>query len=359
MIIESYDVKANSRRAFVSVESRTMSAKRKLRTVPETVTESETSEEDRIVISERAKNLAKHNTERNFDDGVASVNRKTASTETISPVSDPQTPQDSVELKLRMLETMLEVLTGRRARMRMQAITGGGECSHNPGSLYLSGGGNEGGNVGHLYFESERVSYQPRGIIQTADGRMISVDISMFMSYEFAAYMSISIELTRAVDPLILNYGGTAASMLDEKFDFDLTLDRTSEQVSVPGEDSGLLVASRYGDWKAGDGSVLSEQNAVNTLDGLRTYDSVRNGWVDGNDDIFSKLRIRSSDKDGNDQVFTLENTSAGVASPVDNNARFSFQNIHNNSNGIMRSASLFLKDNSSATTVSYLDMTI
>ncbi|MDR2569744.1 MAG: hypothetical protein LBD23_05545 [Oscillospiraceae bacterium] len=217
----------------------------------------------------------------------------------------------------------------------------------------------DGWRIEQFEFESEQVSYQAQGVVKTADGRTINVDISMFMSRQFTSYMGINVETARPIDPLVINYGGTAASLLDEKFQFDLTMDGSLDSLSVLGEGSGFLAIDWNGDRKINDGSQLFGPSSGCGFSELRKYDTDGNGWIDANDEIFDKLVVWHRDKDGNDTVHTLKELGIGAIFLGDIATEFSFKGDSNETLGVMRSTSFFLMQCGGAGTVSHIDMMV
>ena len=212
-------------------------------------------------------------------------------------------------------------------------------------------------NVESYQYESEAVSYQASGIVHTADGKTITVDINMSMSREFVSFMGISGNGSRLVDPLVINYGGTAASLTGEKFQFDLTMDGNMDSLSVLNEGSGFLAIDWNGDGIINDGSELFGPTTGCGFSELRKYDTDGNGWIDQNDEIFDKLVVWSRDKDGNDTVYTLKELGIGAIFLGDIPTEFSFKSESNETLGVMRSTSFFLKKCGGAGTLSHVDM--
>jgi len=217
----------------------------------------------------------------------------------------------------------------------------------------------DGWRVEHFRYESEEVSYQAQGIVKTADGRTINVDINMYMSRQFVSYMGINVETSRPIDPLVINYGGTAASLMGERFMFDLTADGSLDSLAVLGEGSGFLAIDRNGDGKINDGSELFGPSTGCGFSELRKYDTDGNGWIDENDEIFDKLVVWHRDKDGNDTTYTLKELGIGAIYLGDIATEFSFKDDNNGTLGVMRSTSFFLKECGGAGTVSHIDMMI
>jgi len=212
-------------------------------------------------------------------------------------------------------------------------------------------------SIESFQYESEEVSYQASGIIHTADGKTIAVDINMSMSREFTSFMNISGNGSLPIDPLVINYGGTAASLTGESFSFDLTMNGELDKLAVLGAGSGFLAIDWNGDGKINDGSELFGPSTGCGFSELRKYDTDSNGWIDSNDEIFNKLVVWSRDKDGNDTVYTLKELGIGAIFLGDIATEFSFKDENNDTLGVMRSTSFFLKYCGGAGTLSHIDM--
>ena len=361
MIIESYDVQTSSQRTFVSAQSTTMRATREIREAPESVSVPAAGREaeDSVSISDRFKDMHKKMKDSSL--------RRLAEGAQASEINKTGTkiPSSPEELKMRLIELMLEMMTGKKSSIKPLKQDGNAEARN---TLDLSGfgGGNpvraqivDGWNLEHFQYESERVSYQAQGVVRTADGRTINVDINMFMSRQFVSYMNINIEVSRPVDPLVINYGGTAASLLGERFQFDLTMDGTMDNLAVLSEGSGFLAIDWEGNGIIKDGSQLFGPSSGCGFSELRKHDTDGNGWIDANDEIFSKLVVWSRDADGNDKVFTLKELGIGAIFLGDIETEFSFKDESNQTLGIMRSTSFFLKECGSGGTVSHIDLMV
>jgi hypothetical protein len=211
------------------------------------------------------------------------------------------------------------------------------------------------------HYESETMRYDAQGLIRTADGKTMSVDVSLSMSREFTASLGISQALiqTAVTDPLVINYGGAAASLTAEKYDFDLDVDGVSDRISFAGEGSGFLALDKNGDGKINDGSELFGPQSGSGFGELRDYDVDRNGWIDENDGIFSKLLVWSKDRDGNDILMTLKEADVGAIFLGDVPTQYTLGEYSGNSDGEIRSTSIYLKEGGGAGVVQHIDLSI
>ena len=280
------------------------------------------------------------------------------------------------EVKLSLLEMMIKALTGKDVKgNKIKQYDGNKHSGHHGQSNgapqnqlpHFSGGNGDSRpsnvsimSVERFVYESESVSYSAQGLINTADGQQISVDINMNMSRQFVSYESASIEFERPLcDPLVINYAGSAASLTDETYSFDLDFDGAADNINFAGEGSGFLAYDKNGDGKISDGRELFGPQTGSGFSELREYDQDGNGWIDENDDIYSKLSVWSKDKDGNDVLYSLKQVDVGAIYLGDVETQFSMTDSNNNTMGVMRSTSFFLKDSGGAGTISHIDLAI
>jgi hypothetical protein len=210
------------------------------------------------------------------------------------------------------------------------------------------------------YYESETLTYQSKGIVNTADGKSIQIDIGFSMSRELYASMKTETTFEQAVcDPLVINYGGTAASLTDETFQFDLTLDGKKDNIHFASQGSGFLALDVNGDGKINDGSELFGPTTGSGFSELRAHDTDKNGWIDENDAVFNKLVIWSKNSDGTDTLYTLKDLGIGAIYLGDVATSFHLQSSEDKTVGQMQATSFFLKEDGGAGTISHIDLVV
>ncbi len=104
---------------------------------------------------------------------------------------------------------------------------------------------------------------------------------------------------TSGVLPIILDLDGDGIEMVDlEKspIQFDMNNDGVRDQTGWVGADDGLLVLDRNGNGIIDDAREISfaadDQQAVTDLEGLRAWDSNRNGFLEAGDTDFARFQI-------------------------------------------------------------------
>lgn len=209
------------------------------------------------------------------------------------------------------------------------------------------------------YEETESTYFNAKGIVKTADGREIEINIEVGMSRRFTSYFKEELELAqiKTCDPLVLNFDGNAAELTDQKFYFDIDGDGVLDEISQLGSGSGYLALDKNGDGVINDGNELFGPQSGNGFADLAKYDADGNGWIDENDPIWSQLKIWCKNPDGTDTLYTLAEKGIGAICLQNASTEFSLNNSNNQTNGIIRSTGIFLYENGNVGTVQHLDV--
>ncbi len=288
-------------------------------------------------------------------------------------------PQSAAELKEMLLQKMIEALSGKKFSFKSslgafrpnESIRNQSLSQIGSSSMVLFGRGKgftEGGTMVSRSEtqENQSVSYNAAGVVKTADGKTINFNIGMSMSRQSAAmaetvlgFIPAQQAAKKPIDPLVINYGGTAMSLSDEKFQFDLDADGILDTISFAGQGSGFLCLDMNGDGKINDGSELFGTKSGNGFEDLRKYDKDNNGWIDEADEIYDKLRIWSKDKDGNDVLYTLKELDVGAINLNESKTPYTMYDSKGNAAGLMQSSSFFLKDSGGGGMISHIDILV
>ena len=284
-------------------------------------------------------------------------------------LSDPE------KLKLTLIERMLELLTGKDFHFILpEDLTKGaasgtakGEDSRQAPTHTAALRAAAQPSFGAIYrkseswAETESMSFSAKGVVHTSDGRSIAIDVSLSLSRSFIAANYQELRLgTAAKDPLVINLDAPSAALTQTKFSFDLDADGTADQISFVGAGSGFLALDKNGDGVANDGGEFFGTVSGDGFADLAAYGGDRNGWIDGNDPVFERLRIWSRAEDGSFTLIALGQRGIGaiylgsVASNDSPNDETTNQN-----NGTIRRTGVFLRQDGTAGTVQHVDLSL
>ncbi len=163
------------------------------------------------------------------------------------------------------------------------------------------------------YQETERTSVQAKGLFQTADGKEVAFDFQINMSRSFTSAFNLQLQAGRQIDPLVVNYPGTAAQIGQDRFEFDLDMDKEVEEMAFPGRGSGFLALDTNGDGEINDGSELFGPASGDGFAELAAHDQDGNGWIDEGDEVFGELKVWSKGADGQDRLTGIGKLGIGA----------------------------------------------
>ena len=271
--------------------------------------------------------------------------------------------------ELHILILMIEKMTGQKIRLlssddlrpissaEQPAIT----ATPAPPTAPRAGFGVEYDRVAS-YSESEQTTMQAAGIIKTSDGKEISFSLNLVMQRQYSETSSTSLRLgdaARKTDPLIINFGGTAAQLSEQRFAFDLDSDGKNEQINSPLSGSGFLTLDRNGDGKINNGSELFGPATGNGFSELAQYDGDGNNWIDENDAVYQQLQVWTRDTAGNNKLASLAALGVGAVSLQAADTPFDIKTTSNQLLGSVLTSSVFLNENGTAGSVQQIDLTV
>lgn len=270
-----------------------------------------------------------------------------------------------LDLKLQILVSVVEMLTGRRVKLfdaselskPQDAVAAepqpAGEDSRTPTantpevSLHFE--------YRAIREEAQLARYQASGKVTTADGRQIDFALQLDMArYEYEeSSVTLDAGNARPKDPLVLNLGTDRARLLDERFSFDLEGDGKTEQLARLGSGSFFLALDRNGNGEIDSGKELFGPQSGNGFADLAELDQDGNGWIDEGDEAFSRLRLWRPDEA---KLGLLE---AGVgAIALDHRATpFDLKTASGETAGQIRSTGLYLSEQGAPGTLQQIDL--
>ncbi len=213
------------------------------------------------------------------------------------------------------------------------------------------------------HYEQEQMTFSSAGQVMTEDGRIIdfSLDLAMDRSTltttaEHAVIQSWQ-EQMALIDPLMISLDGTVPELGDIRFEFDLDNDGTTEEISFAASGSGFLSFDKNSDGVINDGSELFGPGTGNGFGELGVYDLDGNGWIDENDDVFSKLSVWTKDEAGNDVLTTLADAGIGAIYLGSAQTGFELTGADNTLQGQVQQSGVFLFENGNVGMIQQIDL--
>ncbi len=197
------------------------------------------------------------------------------------------------------------------------------------------------------YRETEKMTFQASGVIETADGRRIDISASLRMSREYYEESSLIVRAGNAVtiDPLVINFDGLGAQLSQTRFAFDIDSDGTPDQIAMLRPGSGYLVLDRNGDGVVNDGSELFGPATGQGFAELAQFDEDGNRFIDEGDSIYHQLRIWVMNEDGSSQLFALGDKNIGAIFLGHVSTPFQLKDSGNQSLGEVVRSSIYLSE--------------
>jgi hypothetical protein len=206
------------------------------------------------------------------------------------------------------------------------------------------------------HYESEQTSFSAQGLVKTADGKEISFSMDLSMSREYFSEERLEIKAGAAlIDPLVINYAGTAAELEDMSFEFDLTMDGKAETIRQLAPGSGFLVFDKNKDGKVNDGSELFGPQTGDGFEELAAYDEDSNNWIDENDSIYTKLSLWNRENDA-DVLTSLKKANVGAIYLGNADTSFDLKNQSNELMAQVQKTGVYLKETGGVGTVQQID---
>ena len=161
-------------------------------------------------------------------------------------------------------------------------------------------------------------------------------------------------------DPLVINIDSNITSVSDKKFKFDIDSDGKEDEISSLGKGSGFLALDKNNDGKINDGTELFGTKSGDGFKDLAEYDEDKNGWIDENDSIFSKLKVWTKDEEGNDRLLNLKEADVGAIYLNNIDTQFSFKPDGVDDNGVLRKTGTYLMESTGAAgSVAHVDLAL
>lgn len=291
----------------------------------------------------------------------------------------PLSEDDAVEPRLALLARMIELITGRKLRVmtakefdaiatpsKATAETTASKSPATPAPAAM----NNGPMLSYTFdyrevrAEVEQTAFAAQGIVRTSDGKEIRFELGLMMERAHYEEFSLSVvqgqvQQGQGIDPLVLNFDGTAAQLQNLRFAFDLDGDGNTEDVPLLGPGSGYLAFDLDGNGRIDSGRELFGPQSGDGFADLAKLDDDGNGWIDENDAAFDKLGIWTPAAEGAGTLGSLRDYGVGalylgrVATP------FAVRSQDNAGLGVIQSSGFYLREDGRAGAMQHLDLLI
>ena len=210
--------------------------------------------------------------------------------------------------------------------------------------------------------ESEHTQFSAEGVVRTRDGQDIRFSLQLEMQRYHREESWSRLRLGDAavpVDPLVINFDGTAAQLQELRFDFDLNGDGHSEAVPMLAGARGYLALDRNQNQHIDNGLELFGPATGNGFAELAAHDSDGNGWIDEDDAVFHQLRVWTPSADSAGSLRTLPEAGVGAMHLGSVDTPFSLRSADNSTLGAIRATSAYLHEDGRAGTVQQIDLAV
>jgi hypothetical protein len=209
-------------------------------------------------------------------------------------------------------------------------------------------------------FESETTTFTASGVAKTADGKTISFTLGLSMHRE---YLEETHGVLRAgdaaVDPLVVNFNGTAAQLSDVAFRFDLQGDGDEDAIPTLEQGSGFLALDKNGDGRINNGTELFGPSSGDGFAELAAYDTDGNQWIDESDPIYAQLRLWQPDADGKGALTTLSEGQVGAIYLGHAETPFSLMTAQNALQGKIVASGIYLSEAGTVGSIQQVDLAV
>ncbi|MFN8524785.1 MAG: hypothetical protein U0821_16945 [Chloroflexota bacterium] len=298
---------------------------------------------------------------------VSAADQVTAKAKTDAEEANQEIDGDS---KLQVLIALIERTTGHRIRrVKLEAATAdapklegvdSAAAANTPAPPPRQGWGVEYDSVTRVA-EHEQTTFAAEGVVKTADGKEIKLNLDLQMTRDYVSEERVSIRAGDAVrkDPLVINYGGSAAELLAGKTEFDVDADGKADQIATLQPGSAYLALDLNGDGAINDGSELFGTKSGDGFADLARYDDDHNGWIDEGDAVFSRLKLWNQAAGGTSSLQSIQAQQIGAIYLGRQATPFELKDANNQSLGAVRSTGIFLRENGSVGSVQQIDLTV
>ncbi|WDP84125.1 MAG: hypothetical protein HUN05_02250 [Desulfobacter sp.] len=204
--------------------------------------------------------------------------------------------------------------------------------------------------------ETQNTLVRARGVVETQDGQTLNFSLDVAMERESARF---SYETIQMVDPLVINFQGTAAQLSDQKMEFDLNGDGERQTIARLKSGSGFLALDLNNDKQINNGRELFGPTTGDGFRELSFYDQDQNHWIDENDAVYEQLMVWSMDAHGEDVLTKLSESGIGAIHLGNVSSDFLLTGSDNSALGQVSSSGVALTEEGAVRSVQQIDLVV
>jgi hypothetical protein len=272
-----------------------------------------------------------------------------------------------------LIRRMIEMLTGKEVKV-FDASQFSAEFSHAEASSGATASrqtqtaGRSGFGFAYdyhsVYEEAETTNFSAQGVVRTADGQTIDFQLDLSMSRYYHEETQVNIRAGEGArkDPLVVNFGGTAAQLAGatgQRFSFDLDGDGQLDSLPTFASGSGYLALDLNGNGRIDSGKELFGPQTGNGFSELAKLDSDGNGWIDEGDPVFAKLAVWSPDANGQHTLTSLGNLGIGALGLAHVATPFELRDGQNKDLGAVKASGVYLTESGQVGNLQEIDLTV
>ncbi len=205
----------------------------------------------------------------------------------------------------------------------------------------------------------ESTTFQSSGVVHTADGKRIDLNLNLHMKHAYSEESLVSV--TKEIqfkDPLVLNFDGLSTELSQAQFDFDLDADGELDLMRFLENDGGWLARDINGDGKINDGSELFGAISGRGFDDLLQFDDDGNRFIDEADTIYDELLIWKKTSEV-DQLLGLKDADVGAIYLGSSTTPFDIKSGNNEILGRVVQTGIYLSEQGEAGVVQQVDVAV
>ena len=281
---------------------------------------------------------------------------------TAPSVDPPQNTEQTLDFRLTLIKGILENMTGKSIALFQPRVSEENFLQQDTTAISPPTTPSQGFSLDYeqisRYEEQESLHFSAQGVVKTQDGQTIDIMIQLNMQRSFMTETQLRITAgDRPIDPLVINFNGTAAELTNRRFEFDLDADGKTEQIAFATANSGFLAHDINQDGVINDGRELFGATTGQGFAELAVHDQDGNGFIDEGDDIYHQLRIFSKDENGHSQLIALADSQVGAIYLNRISTPFALKTADNVEQGRVRETGLYLNQDGSIGSIQQVDL--